>query len=78
MPTRNRARLAALIGTDRNDNLDALADGDILDGLAGRDVLRGSFNRTELYGGDGNDRLRTTLAFEPRGSLSTVGAVFFG
>ena len=29
--------------------------------LAGRDVLRSSFNRTELYGGDGNDRLRTTF-----------------
>ena len=51
-----------ILGTKRNDTLQARAEGDIVFGREGNDNLSSAFNRTALVGGDGGDTLTSAVA----------------
>ena len=46
-----------LVGTEDNDNINALSGRDVVDGLGGDDTLKGSRGDDTLNGGSGRDRL---------------------
>jgi hypothetical protein len=55
------AFIAPIFGTRFNDILAATSDGQGVHGLGGSDRITSAFNDTALFGGSGNDRLRTVL-----------------